>query len=347
MRIWALVNRIVRQFLHDKRTLALMFVAPILVLTLVSLVFNGSTYRPKIGMVHVPAPIAQRLSQQDVRLYTYASSGRAMTALKADHIDAYVDFEGSRPNVVLEGSDPTTNKAVLFDLQQAAESLQASVQGGGGVHFQPKVTYLYGSADMSTFDNFGPVLIGFFAFFFVFLIAGISFLKERTTGTLERLVATPIRRWEIVTGYVVGFGVFTLVQSVLITCYCVDVLGMMMNGHLITLLVTTLLLSMTALTLGVFMSSFANSEFQMMQFIPLVIVPQVFFSGLFNIDTMASWLRWLSKVMPLFYGADAMRNIMIRGRGFGDIATDLLVLLGFSVLFMVLNVMTLRKYRKV
>jgi ABC-2 type transport system permease protein len=73
----------------------------------------------------------------------------------------------------------------------------------------------------------------------------------------------------------------------------------------------------------------------------------VFFSGLFNIDTMASWLRWLSKVMPLFYGADAMRNIMIRGRGFGDIATDLLVLLGFSVLFMVLNVMTLRKYRKV
>lgn len=191
------------------------------------------------------------------------------------------------------------------------------------------------------------VLIGFFAFFFVFLVAGISFLKERTTGTLERLVATPIKRWEIVIGYVIGFGLFTTIQAILITWFSVDILGMMMNGMLINLLLVTLLLSITALTLGIFLSSFANSEFQMMQFIPLVIVPQVFFSGLFNIDTMAQWLRWLSKIMPLYYGADAMRNVMIRGKSFGDIAVDLAVLLGFSIVFMVLNVLTLRKYRKV
>lgn len=343
MRIRALALRIGRQFLHDKRTLALMLVAPLLILTLVSLVFNGSTYRAKIGTVDVPTMMTQRLSQQNVNLYAFPSSITAMEALKADTIDAYIDVQNGTPHVVLEGSDPSKSKAVMLDLQKVMQS----VSGGPGLNVQPTVAYLYGSANMSSFDNFGPVLIGFFAFFFVFLVAGISFLKERTTGTLERLVATPIKRWEIVAGYVVGFGIFTTVQAILIAWFSVDVLGMMMNGQLVNLLLVTLLLSMTALTFGIFLSSFANSEFQMMQFIPLAIVPQVFFSGLFNIDTMAEWLRWLSKIMPLYYGADAMRNVMIRGKGFADIAGDLAVLFGLSIVFMILNVIALRKYRKV
>jgi len=343
MRVRALVVRIWQQFLHDKRTLALMLVAPILILALVSLVFNGSTYKPKIGTVGVPTAMAQRLSAEDVQLYPYASSASAMVALKSQSIDAYIALEQGTPKLVLEGSDPTKNRTVLLDMQkwlQPASSL-------GAVKMQPHVEYLYGSANMSAFDNFGPVLIGFFAFFFVFLVAGISFLKERTTGTLERLVASPIKRWEIVTGYVVGFGIFTTIQAILIAWFSVDVLGMMMKGHILNLLLITFLLSMTALTSGIFLSSFANSEFQMMQFIPLIIVPQLFFSGLFNIDTMSEWLRWFSKLMPLYYGADAMRNVMIRGKGLADIALDLTVLLGLSVLFMILNVITLRKYRKV
>lgn len=343
MNVRALVVRIWRQFFHDKRTLALMFIAPILILTLVSLVFNGSTYRPKIGVIAVPTMLTDRLSQEQVKLYTYTSSAKALDDLEHQRLDATISLQNGMPHVLLEGSDPSRNRAILLDIQKAAQPASGIL---GGV-MQPKVDYLYGSANMSTFDNFGPVLIGFFAFFFVFLVAGISFLKERTTGTLERLMATPIRRFEIVVGYVIGFGIFTCIQAVLIAWYSVDVLGLMMNGRFINLLLVTLLLSMTALTFGIFLSSFANSEFQMMQFIPLVIVPQVFFSGLFNIDTMANWLRWLSKIMPLYYGADAMRNVMIRGKGFADIAVDLAVLLGLSLIFMVLNVLTLRKYRSV
>ncbi|MCL6443463.1 MAG: ABC transporter permease [Alicyclobacillus sp.] len=342
MRIAALVARIWRQFMHDKRTLALMLVAPLLILTLVSLVFNGSTYKPKIGVVDAPAIWKQQLSHASVTLKTYASSRQALDALKAEKIDAYIAMQG-RPTVVLEGSDPSVNKAVLLAVEQvSAPSLDATAFG-----MKPKVEYLYGSANMTTFDNFGPVLIGVFAFFFVFLVAGISFLKERTTGTLERLVATPVRRWEIVAGYVAGFGILTTIQALIIAWFSVDVLGMMMNGRFINLMLITLLLSLAALTLGVFLSSFANSEFQMMQFIPLVIVPQVFFSGLFRIDTMVPWLRWLSKLMPLYYGADAMRNVMIRGRGLMEIRWDLVVLLLFSLIFMALNVVSLRKYRKV
>lgn len=345
MRIRALVIRIWRQFLHDKRTLALMLIAPLLILTLVSLVFNGSTYKPKIGTVDVPAALTQRLSQEHVKVVNYASTATAMAALKKQHIDGYIHLQNGTPQVTLEGSDPSVSKVILLDIQKISQPAIAA--GSQAAYLQPKISYLYGSANMSSFDNFGPVLIGFFAFFFVFLVAGISFLKERTTGTLERLVATPIKRWEIVVGYVVGFGIFTTIQAILLTWFSVDVLGMMMNGQLIALLLVTFLLSMTALTFGIFLSSFANSEFQMMQFIPLVIVPQIFFSGLFNIDTMAAWLRWLSRIMPLYYGADAMRNVMIRGKGFADIAGDMAVLLGLSILFMILNVIALRKYRKV
>ena len=138
---------------------------------------------------------------------------------------------------------------------------------------------------MELFDNFGPVLIGFFVFFFVFLIAGVSFLRERTGGTLERLLATPLRRFEIVAGYIIGFGLFTTLQASLIAWFAVDILDMMMEGSFLYVLFITFLLAMTALTLGTLLSAFANNELQMMQFIPLVVVPQIFFSGLFNLYT--------------------------------------------------------------
>lgn len=346
MRIRALVRRIIRQFIRDKRTLAMMMAAPLLILSLVFLVFNGSTYKPKIGLVHVPQPIAARLTTAGAVVQTYASEATADSALRAQKADAIMRLDGSVPQVTLEGSDPSRNKSVLLLLQKAMQPTAQTAQTAQQMQ-APIIRYMYGSASMTAFDNFGPVLLGVFAFFFVFIIAGIAFLKERTSGTLERLMATPLKRWEMVTGYVLGFGVFTTIQAVLLAWFAVDALGMMMNGTLVLLLLTTLLLSMTALTLGTFLSAFANSEFQMIQLIPIVIVPQVFFSGLFSVDNMAPWMRELSKVIPLTYGADALRNVMIRGKGLADIYPDLLVLLGLSVCFMIANVIALRKYRRI
>ncbi|EPR28684.1 ABC transporter permease protein [Geobacillus sp. WSUCF1] len=147
-------------------------------------------------------------------------------------------------------------------------------------------------------------------------------------------------------GYMIGFGLFTTIQASLISWFAIDVLDMMMEGSFWYVLLITFLLAMTALALGMLLSAFANNELQMVQFIPLVVVPQVFFSGLFNLDTMEQWLRSLSVIMPLTYGADALRDIMVRGEGFSAIAVDVYVLLGFTLLFMLLNVVALKKYRK-
>ncbi|MFC0335336.1 ABC transporter permease [Paenibacillus sepulcri] len=339
MKIRALAIRIIRQFLRDKRTLALLFVAPLLILVLMKLVFNGQTVQPQLGTLHIPQQLAAQLAAADAHITVYEDMASAESALEDGELDAILNWQEGKPSLRLEGSDPSESRTVLFLLQQAVQTADPSLQ--------PAVSYLHGRSDMSSFDSFGPVLIGFFSFFFVFLLAGVSFLRERTSGTLERLLATPIRRSEIVTGYLAGFGLFTLLQAALIAWFAIDVLGLYMDGSIWLVLLMNLLLSLTALTLGILLSSFAGSEFQIIQFIPLVIVPQVFFSGLFNLDAMAPWLQKLSYIMPLYYGADAMRGIMIRGAGWSDIQLDVYVLVGFSILFVLLNVQALRKHRAI
>jgi ABC-2 type transport system permease protein len=342
MRIKALVIRILRQFIRDKRTIALMIVAPILILTMLDLVFNGEDYVPKVGLVGVPEPIQNQLNLEDAKISKYETSNLADKALEKQKIDAYIEFSGGTPSIALEGSDPSVNGAVMKWMQTAMKPLQ-----GQGAAFEPEVSYLHGSSEMGQFDYFGPVLLGFFVFFFVFLIAGVSFLRERTSGTLERLLSSPLRKWEIVIGYVIGFGLFTFIQATIIAWYSIYVLDMHMSGAFGYVLLIILLLSFSALTLGTLLSAFANNELQMIQFIPLVVIPQIFFSGLFNLDTISDWLSWIGVVTPLYYAAEALRDVMVRGQGWDMIYQDLLVLAGFSLLFITLNILALRKYRKV
>lgn len=338
MNIYAMVIRIIRQFLHDKRSLALLFIAPLFILLLMSLVFNGETVAFKIGTFEAPEMIVKALRDQGAEVEVYMSLEKGQQALEDSHIDALVRFGSSTPEILLEGSDPSENRALLVLLQNTMQP-----QAGA----KAKIEYLHGSSDMTPFDSFGPVLVGTFSYFFVFLLAGISFLRERTGGTLERLMASPIRRGEVVVGYLCGFGVFAIVQSVLIAWFAIDILDMMMNGSFLLVILITIILALNALTLGTFLSAYASNEFQMVQFIPLVIVPQIFFSGLFNLDTIVGWLRPISYVMPLYYGADAMRAVMVRGEGWTEVAPNVAVLLLMSFVFATVNILVLRKHRQV
>lgn len=342
MRIWAIILRILRQFRRDKRTVALMFIAPLFVLTLMNLVFNGKDYEPKIGLIQSSSALSAALEKQDAKVIVYADKDEAEKALQNQDLDAYITADGGAPAIRLEGSDPTANRAVISIMQ---ELLADQNPAAGGI--KPDISYLHGSGDMGTIDRLGPILIGFFIFFFVFLIAGVSFLRERTTGTLERLLASPVKRSEIVLGYIGGFGLFTVVQALLITWFCIKVLGIMMVGAFGYVLLLTLLLSLTALTLGTLLSAYANNELQMIQFIPIIIVPQLFLSGLFNFATIPDWLAAFRIIMPMYYGAQGLSDVMIRGLGWKDIAPDIFVLLGFCVLFTLLNIAALRKHRKI
>ncbi|MBC1887119.1 ABC transporter permease [Listeria booriae] len=388
MRVMAIVKRIANQFRRDKRTLALMFIAPLILITLINYLFDGDAVDPKVGMQGVSSEMVAQLKDTDIKVKQYDAVSNVKNTIKSDNLDAFIKQDGADVQLTFENSDPGVSKQIQMKLQaalmagqkdamkQLGESMQetaAKVQQSLAVVAKqyaaqtgqqldiPKVNlqipdqqqlaistdYIYGDADTTFFDTIGPIFIGFFVFFFVFLIAGISFLRERTTGTLERLMATPIKRWELETGYLLGFGIFALAQSIIVALYSIHVLDMVQMGSIWYVLLITLMLAMVALTLGILLSTFANNEFQIVQFIPIVIVPQVLFCGIFPLEGMADWLQWIAHIMPLYYGADALTSIMVKGEGFAGFATDFYILVGFALVFMILNIFALKKYRKI
>jgi ABC-2 type transport system permease protein len=214
------------------------------------------------------------------------------------------------------------------------------------VHVQPNVTYLYGGPDFDTLDYFGAAFIGLVVFFLVFVVTIVSFLNERSQGTLERLMASPLRRGEIVVGYMLGFTVLALVQSVEVLVFSLAVLQVHNSGNVVLIFGIEALMAIAAVNLGIFLSMFARTEFQAVQFIPLVIVPQFLLSGiLFSVSSEPKPLQVLSDVLPLTYAVNGLRDVMIKGAdlSWASLQLDVGVVAGFIVLLVVAAVTTLRR----
>lgn len=157
---------------------------------------------------------------------------------------------------------------------------------------------------------------------------------------------TPIKRSAVVTGYTLGFGIFAALQSVIIVLFTKYVLKMEFVGSVALVILIMILLAFTAVSLGALVSIFANSEFQVVQFIPVIIVPQIFFSGLIPVDTLPYGLSKLAYIMPVYYGCTALKNVLIRGFGIEKIWGYILMLSLFIVILFIFNTLALKKYRK-
>ncbi|MCK1994757.1 ABC transporter permease [Peribacillus muralis] len=336
MRILSLVTRIIQQLRRDRRTLALFFLAPLLILTLMYFIFGTEASDLKIVVTGSDQTTLAALKQADFQVTEAEEFSRKRMIDTAT--DGWLHVEHGKMELTLLNEEPARAKAVQMQLM-------LGLQGHASKLPSISAQYVYGDEDTKGFDTFSPMLVSFFVFFFVFLIAGIALLKERTSGTLERLLATPIKRHEIVAGYVIGYGLFALIQTIIVVLYAVNVLDIVLVGSLWLVLLTNILVALVALSLGTLLSSFATSEFQMVQFIPLVIVPQVFFTGIFPLDAMADWLQKIGKIMPLYYASDAMNGIMYKGFTFTDVFLDLIVLLAFSAVFITINIISLKRYR--
>ncbi|MEH7304011.1 ABC transporter permease [Neobacillus drentensis] len=350
MRVLALVKRIFRQMFRDKRTLALLFVAPLLILTLMYFLFNGSSVEPKLGVKGVDTTLINVLKKADIHVKRYEKINADTVA--DDDLDGLLEKDNGQIKLTLQNNDPSAAKALQMKVSQAvaaenqAKLIQQNPAAAGQVQQSIKIDYVYGNADTVFFDVLSPILVGFFVFFFVFIISGIGLLRERTTGTLERLMSTPIRRWEIVTAYLVGYGIFAVIQTMIVVFYAINVLDIVLVGSIWIVLLINLILALVALSLGILLSTFAASEFQMIQFIPIAVIPQIFFAGIFPLEGMADWLQAVAKVIPMYYAGDALKSVMYKGVDLSDISGDLIALLIFAAIFIVLNIFSLKKYRK-
>ena len=193
-------------------------------------------------------------------------------------------------------------------------------------------------------DSTLPAILAMLILFFGFLLSGISFLRERSQGTRERLMASPVSRVDILVGYLLGFLVFAMLQTLILFFYSVYVLKVDFHGSLWQIIIFQILIGILAVCLGIFISAFAKNEFQMVQFIPLIIVPQVFVCGLlFPVSQMPGYLQWLAKFLPLTYGVDGIRALMLQGQSLLDIPKEIIVLVAYAVVLMVLAGISLRR----
>jgi len=353
MRITALVRRIFQQMLRDKRTLALLFIAPLLILTLMYLVFNGENLDPTLGVENASDPLIEQFEEANILVEEFEKTSNIEEVIAEQDLDGYLKVEDDEWKLTLLNSDPNLAQGLQMKIKQITNKqllsqlmMKSNLKLEMPLEDPLEIEYVYGDSDTEFFDVLSPILIGFFVFFFVFLISGIGLLKERTTGTLERLMATPIRRGEIITAYLIGFGVFAIVQTVVIVFYSINVLDMVLVGSIWNVILINLLLALVALSLGILLSSFASSEFQMVQFIPVAVVPQIFFSGILPLEGMSNWLQAIAKIMPLYYAADALKGVMYKGLGFAGIRGDLYALAVFAIIFIILNLFALKKYSK-
>jgi ABC-2 type transport system permease protein len=161
---------------------------------------------------------------------------------------------------------------------------------------------------------------------------------------MERLAASPVTRLELVLGYMLGFGFFAMLQALVMLLFTIYVLQVKYTGSLVAIFVVTLALVLGAVNLGIFLSAFARNELQAIQFIPIVILPQVFLSGLlWPVQDMPGWLQAIARAMPLTYAIEALTDIMIRGRSLLDNALPLSALFGFAALVAALAALTVKR----
>ena len=345
METFAIMVRVIKQVVGDKRTVGLILVVPLLMLTLIWLLLGKTAYIPTVAVADLPAKLESRLVDDGKVLVTAMTLQQAQDAVKDGSSDAavWVDADG-KLRLQFEASDPGKDALVMKALQNALQALAPA--GVPGLLTPPTAEYLFADNSDSTFDSMGYVLLGVLAFFFVFILAGISFVRERTGSTLERLLASPVRRSQVVLGYTAGFGLFAMVQCTLMVVFAVTVLGLHIAGSLALTVLVMVLLGLAATAIGAFASLFAENEFQIMQFIPVFVVPQFFFSGLISLDTIPLGLGVLSKIMPVYYACDALRVVLVKGGGFADVLLQMGVLVGFIVLFSFANILALKKHRR-
>jgi ABC-2 type transport system permease protein len=376
-RVAAVVRRIIAQFRRDPRSLALLFAAPIAIIALLGWVLSSSG--ASTARVAIVSESTQPASAAVVSRLTAALQGQptvvvntdvhdAATArqmLKDKQLDLVVDIpadftvQSPKLQLVTLGLNPTGEASIIPNVQQALFKAVAGNLGGALPAIERST--VYGSPDATTLDTLAPVVVGFFTYFFVFILTGISFLRERVGGTLERLLATPVSRSEIVLGYSLGFGFFATLQVATVLAFVLgrlDVpslgpvpafaigLGVHTAGNPLISYLLVLVLGLGAVSLGIFLSTFARTELQILQFIPIVIVPQALLSGFFwPIEQLPSLLQPVARVLPVTYAIDGLRQVMIAGADLtsGQVLFDLAVLTGIAAVFMVLAAATIRR----
>lgn len=373
-RVLAIALKNLRSLKHDRRTIGFLVFMPLLMITIFGYTFGGDVKNIDVYVVNLDeAPANQSMSSAIIAdletrdtlhiVKTYGPEdaaidpvGVAREKVKDADIWAAIIFNatftqdatdgvGLPALIVLtaDGTNPNIFQAINNDLLLAVRSVL-----GTGTFVPPigiSSDLVYGK-DARFIDFFAPGVMGLAAMMVTFMLSIISFIHERTTSTLDRLLTTPATEGEIVAGYALAYGLVGLIQSVVIILTAVALFDIQIVGNPLTVLLIIFVFGAGTQGLGFLLSSRAKNEFQAIQFIPLILFPSILLSGVFwPIEAVPTFLRPISYFIPLTYAVEGMRSIMIRGWGVGGIWLQLTVLVAFAAVMLLLSAYSLRKRR--
>ncbi len=387
LRFLMVTKKIFWNFRHDKRSLALMLLAPILSMMVFGIAFSGDMEDVKVVIVNLDQGYRTPVFNQSVKISQSVISNMDRDVLDISYsssiedglkgvedgtyysliifpenftmnIMAYKSAMASGNVTAIMGTTEHSTVSIRSDqaevsvvsevnrlvMQAIAETME---QGGFDVPIDVDASDpVYGEG--ATFiDMFIPGIMGFTIFLLTTTLSLITFVGERTQGTLYRLMATPITEGEIILGYALAFSILGMAQVALLIAIAVLVFDVMVVGNLLLTFLIGSMLGMVSVSLGILLSSLARRESQAIQFYPLIVMPTFLLAGIFwPLESIPAYLRPLSYGIPVTYAIKGLRSVMVRGWGVAEIWPQLLALTLFATAFLLGAVLTLKMERR-
>jgi len=363
-RAFAITKRIFRGLRHDRRTVALIVIAPLLMMFIFGIAFSGDVTDVGVVIVNlddgvVSQAIIANLDEETLNIRYTDSEQEAVEEVESGKAWAAVIFpQGFTENVMAKSQDNSftgdTAISVKVDksnvniatavMRSVTDAIMATMsQAGVEIPISIDDSPVYGR-DAEFIDFFVPGIMAFSVFLLTTLLTLLSFVGERTNGTLERLRASPMKESEIVAGYAMAFGIIGMFQASLLLIVATLVFNIIIVGNPFLAYVIVALLAVVSVSLGILLSSAAKREAQAVQFIPLIILPTFLLSGIFwPVEAIPSILRPLSYLIPPTYAVEGMRSVMLRGWGLENIWLEIVVLLAFALVFLAASVKSLQR----
>jgi len=376
-RILAVAKRIILDFINDKRTLALIFIAPVFAMFLFGLAFKGevrdirvivvnsdSGFTAPLGMgrISVSEKIIEHLDKRVLHIVKIADMRDARKTVDAGHAYAIIFFPANfteelikrkgnssykgvaEIKVLIDRSNITIADSVLRSVGKGVEN--AMEASGTAMPLKIDTSEALFAKDAKFMDFFVPGIMSFVVYLLTTILTLLTFVNERTNGTLDRMLSTPLREGEVVIGYCLAFSLIGMIQAGLLLGIGILVFHILIAGHIALAFLVIVMLAVTCQALGILLSSLANRELQAIQLFPFIAIPGFLLGGVFwPVEAIPAWLRPLSYCLPVTYAVDACRSVILRGWGIDKIGRDLAMLGVFAVIFISMAMISLKRRR--
>lgn len=380
-RVLSIAKKNLRSLRRDRRTFAFIFFVPFMMMLVFGYTFGGEVKDIKVYVVNLDEgsmqgsfswSVIDELNKSDTLniVYIYTSKDAPIDPVNASlqkvenaeawgmltfgknfsnetsanffHLAHGQPFEPSEMELYLDGTNPNVATAVTAAVGGALQqALKNDYNLTSAVSVKKEMVY---GADTDFIDFFAPGIMGLAGLLVTFMLTIVTFVRERSSSTLERLLTTPVTEGEIVSGYAISFGILALAQSTVILVTGVLLFNIQIEGSFLIALLVIFLLGVGSMGMGLMLSSVAKNELQAVQFIPLVFIPSILLAGIFwPLEAVPELLRPISYFIPLTYAVDGARSVMIRGWGIEQIWVQVAFLTLFALVMLLLSTYMLKR----